>query len=919
MPKQLEKRLPRQFRWRIGFTGSEREKGAGFALSSSDIMAYGCTRFLAASALLASHASVSGPGQEQGLIQFPQLPHDAPEGVSGRALPPDNLPTFPARFIGRDREIAHLVALIRDEDVRLLTLMGPGGVGKTRLALRAAEELLPQFEDGIFFVSLAPIADPALVLPTIAQTLGIVERGSAPLIDKMRQYLAYRDILLILDNFEQVVAAAAQVTALLPHAPGLRILFTSRTSLHQYGEHEYLVPPMEVPGTDYRGPSSSHSPLAIRHLALSYDAVQLFVARAREVQPRFALTDANALAIIAICDKLDGLPLALELAAVRIRILSPQALFARLDKRLALLTEGAHNLPARQRTLRAAIDWSYDLLEAGERTLFAALSVFAGGCRLEGTEAIATAIFEQGRPQPGISVLDLLTSLVSKSLLKSQAQTDGEPRFSMLETLREYALEKLTDSGSLLVAQQAHAIFYLHLAESLKQVSATSRHDEVIARLDIEQDNLRAALRWSLDRGESEVALRLVSALRLFWDARGHLVEGRRWFEEALALTESENVSVALRADAFRSAAILAQAQNDMVQAKAFTEESLRLHRILDDKQGIAGGLITLAVFAAEQDDYAQAASLFEQSLALWRELGDDYDAGVVLTNLSFLALFEHDYERAILRGEESVAVYRVLGSAFGVVTASVNLGLALLHRGVYDRSVAIFTENLAHAEALGTRRHIALLHIYLGLATVLQGKHAGAIPHYREGMIASQELGNPLRISQSLVGLAAIAVAGGQTKRAVLLNSAANALISAKHLKWTPAERALHERTQAIARERLGEAAFAEAWAQGQAMTQVQSIAYALEEPVPPPSPTPAELPIDIISEPIEHPIGELTGREVEVLRLVATGRTNKEIAERIVVSPRTVKNHLYSIFNKLNVTTRSAATRYAIEHRLV
>jgi predicted ATPase/transcriptional regulator with XRE-family HTH domain len=505
---------------------------------------------------------------------------NAPVGVAEQSTAPMNLPAPTTRLVGRGAELAQAGALLLREDVRLLTLTGPGGVGKTRMAVAAAAAQRDAFLDGIWFVALAPIRDAELAPSTIAQALGVKETGERPLVDNIKSYLRDRRALLVLDNFEQVAAAAPLVAELLAAAPQLTALITSRAVLHLSGEHELPIPPLAVP------------PLAVQPLArpdvpdpvaalLHYDAVRLFVERAQAVKADFVLTKENAAAVAAICQRLDGLPLAIELAAARSKLFAPKALFSRLEQRLAMLTGGPHDLPARQQTLRATIDWSYQLLALGERTLFARLSVFAGGCTLEAAEAICNASGDLAT-----YVLDWLAALVDKSLLLQEQTADGEPRFVMLETIGEYAQERLEQSGETAMLQEAHLAYFLRLAEQAEPELTGPRQAEWLERLEGEHDNLRAALAWALEHSLSESGARLAGALWRFWFMRGYLSEGRRWLE--LILERCSALADSSRAKILLGAGGIAYLQDDNARGQELCEASFDLYSELGDKRGMA-------------------------------------------------------------------------------------------------------------------------------------------------------------------------------------------------------------------------------------------------------------------------------------------------------------------------------------------
>ena len=539
---------------------------------------------------------------------------------------PHNLPAQPTPLVGREQELAKARQSLHQPDVRLLTLSGPGGTGKTRLSLQLAADALYDYENGCYFVPLSPISDPAQVAPAIAQALGVKETPGQSLTESLKVYLKDKQLLLVLDNFEQVVAAATLVGDLLTAAPRLKIIVTSRTILRVYGEQEYPVPPLALPDLT-RLPTSEQLE--------SYAAIALFVQRARLVKPDFHLTPQNAAAVAEICARLDGLPLAIELAAARIKLLTPPAILARLDQRLKLLTGGARDLPARQQTLRGAIDWGYDLLDEGEKAVFSRLAVFAGGCTLEAAEVICNPTGDLP-----VEVFDILASLVDKSMLRQVEEIDkdgtprplDEPRFIMLQIIREYALEKLSEAGQDEILQDRHAAFYMGLAETAEKELVGPGQVEWLGRLELEQDNLRGSLACALERGDAETALRLGNALWRFWQIRGNLTEGRRWLEQSL--TKAVNVAVPVRAKAYNAAGILARDQGDYDQALAYLQVSLTLQRQIGNKQGVANALNTLGSVTAYKGDYDQAIKYHEESLALRRELGDKRGIAVSLSSL---------------------------------------------------------------------------------------------------------------------------------------------------------------------------------------------------------------------------------------------------------------------------------------------
>lgn len=458
-----------------------------------------------------------------------------------------NFPVQLTTLIGRGLEVAAALEMMRRPEVRLLTFTGPGGVGKTRLALRVVENLVGEFEDGVYLVSLAPVRDPDLVVPAIGRTLGITEVGEKPLHERLSAHLRDKRTLLLLDNFEHVAPAATVVSGLLTTCPGLAVLATSRERLHLSGEHEYPVPPLSVPDRERLPPPKDLT---------RYKAVALFVERARAARPDFRLTEENAEAVVEICARLDGLPLAIELAAARVKLLPPQALLTRLQQGSGLLRGGGLDLPARQRTLRSTLQWSHDLLDEHEQRMLRRLSIFAGGCTLHAAEAVSGATGDLPA-----ETLELVASLVDKNLLRQVEGAGGEPRLFMLETIREYALERLAESGEAEIVRRAHADYYLVLAEEAEPKLMTAEQMTWLDLLEREHNNLRVALRWSLDLAGAETALRLVGALWRFWHVRGHLSEGRRWLEEALALDGGEP---SLRARVLSGGCEVAHSQGDL-------------------------------------------------------------------------------------------------------------------------------------------------------------------------------------------------------------------------------------------------------------------------------------------------------------------------------------------------------------------
>jgi non-specific serine/threonine protein kinase len=777
------------------------------------------------------------------------------------ALQPDGpaaLPTPISPFVGRRREIAAALRLLRDEGVRLLTLTGPGGVGKTRLAVRVAEEVVGEF-DGVAFVDLSPLRDLALVLPSIAQSLGLREAAEHALPAQLRDALGGQRLLLVLDNVEQVAAAAPRIGELLAGCRELTILATSRVALRIEGEQEFPVPPLALPDA-----GSSPSPVEL----VAVEAVALFAQRARAARPDFVLDDANAGVVAEACRRLDGLPLAIELAAARVKILSPEALLSRLTNRLRLLTGGRLDSPVRQHTLRAAIAWSYDLLSADEQALFRRLAVFAGGFDLEAAEFVI----------PAVGGLDLdplegIAALVDKSLLRRIEERDGAgglgSRFAMLETLREYAWERLETGGEEAAARDAHAAWCLALAKQSDRELWGPRHGRWLDRLAAEQDNLRAALAWRLARGEAEAGLRLTGSLWKFVRSQGRPGEMREWQERLLAA--GGELPVTAHADALWLAGDLAGLAGDYGAADALLEESLALARATGDRLATAKALYLLGNVAEDLDDLDAMDERYEEALALFREVGDPWWVAFTVSSLGRAARKRGDHGRARLLHEEALTLWRGQGNAWGVAWATISLAEAAAAEADAGRAAALF----------------------------------------REGVLLHAKLGELSGVYYCLLGLGRLATYGGRSLEAARLLAAAEALREARGLALQADHREPHDRCVAAARFALGDEAFAAAWAAGralsvdQAVAEVPAVVAVLAGGPAPSRPTPA------------YPAG-LSEREVEVLRLVTQGLTNAQAADRLFLSPRTVDAHLRNVYQKLEVSTRAEAVRFALAHDL-
>jgi predicted ATPase/class 3 adenylate cyclase/DNA-binding CsgD family transcriptional regulator len=843
------------------------------------------------------------------------LPSDFPPIKSLEALT-NNLPTQLTSFIGRERELEEIKRLV--STYRLVTLTGPGGVGKTSLALHTARDLYRTFPDGAQFVALSAIHDPTLIIPTIAQTLGLAESPDQLLFDSLKDYLRDSQMLLLLDNFEQVISAAPLLTELLSAANALKLLVTSREALRLRGEQEFPLAPLEL-----SSPAQMPGPLSVESW-LHYPSIALFVQRAQAIQPGFQLTTENAAAVAEICARLDGLPLALELAAARIKLLPPQAMLTRLqESSLSLLTGGTRDAPERQQTLRNTVQWSYDLLTTDEQRTFRWLSVFVGGCTLDA----ASNVISISHHLASSDVLDNITSLINKSLVR-QTESNAEARLVMLETIREFSLERLAQEDELEAAQHAHAHYYLSLAEETEQRLTGREQKTWLNRLGREQDNLRAALHWGLEYHEADPSteftlsaaevlragfvLRLVGALWQYWNLLAQWSEGRRWLEEALRVASKVKVDKALLAKALCAAANLIRYQFDLARARTLCEQSVALYRVLGDREGLLTALHQLSRILYYQGDDESLRGLLPEIFALAEELPDmpikaqvyAYSAGMAPLGISSLNVARYL--------AESERIFRALDSPAGLAFSLLVRASLASAQGDEVRAQALRDE----AEHLAAEVEDRYVRMAIGSERIISawksGDDASARRYLEQGLVASGEVDPstgqrrlyPRQPNLFFWVLAAVLHRQGLDMWAARVYGLADKLATTSE---PPRIGGVFQKPAAAARAevraRLGDQVFDRAVAEGGTMTMEDLLA------IPHP---PADAPTSIPYEP-------LTARELEVLRLLAQDLNNPQIAERLVVSRRTVEAHLRSIYDKLGVKSRDAAIRFALEHGLV
>jgi predicted ATPase/class 3 adenylate cyclase len=743
------------------------------------------------------------------------LPSDFP-ALKTLDVRSNNLPTQLTPFIGREHEITSVMDLICNPEVRLVTLTGSGGTGKTRLSVQVASSLLDHFQDGIFFVPMAETTDPDLAISKIAQVLEVREGNGLHLIDTLKDYLDDKTLLLILDNFEQLVGAASMTTDLLLAAPKLKLLISSRIVLRTRGEHEFPVMPLDIPN-----PTNLPTLEQLRQ----NESVQLFIQRAQAANPNFVLTKENASAVVAICQGLEGLPLAIELAAARIKVLPPQAMLAKLSNRLSFLTGGGRDLPARQQTLRNTLDWSYGLLNDQEKTLVARLGIFSGSFSLEAAETICN-------PDGALDVLGGVEVLINNSLLRQEEDPDGLNRFRMLGTVREYALEELKKQAELATLTRAHALYYV--TKIVNEVEFKLFSSESVKWLDwceTEQDNIRAALAWAQNSSEvDDLKTGLMLCLSWFWYRRGYLHEGRVWAERFLE-TKWASPGTPGRAGALLGSGMLALWEGNAKTAVLEAEECLSLFQRQEDERYLPPALLQLGVVNINMGHDAVAHPLLKEASSLFLEAGQRFFYAVSLVHLGNVALGLGNPTEARGWLEMAYPIAREVGDQWAVSFALNNLGEVARVLGDYDKARQYYEESESLLRVMGDPGDLARLVHNLGCVAQHEGNFEKAKLLFRESLAMFRKFGNKRGIAECLMGLAGLKAEEEQPQQAARLFSAAEAILAESGTAWWPADRADVEHNRAVILSKLDEVAFRAEYEIGQKMPLNQAFAYAVEE----------------------------------------------------------------------------------------
>src|SRR2546421_286358 len=875
-------------------------------------------------------------GEHPGNYRHPLTPFPGEKAATGSPVRFQNLPLLLTPLIGREQQEQAICAFLRRPEVRLLTLTGTAGIGKTRLAQKVATDLSEVFPQGVCLVQLAPLSDYNLVVPTIAQTLGLCDVEEHSLFESLKAFLRDKHLLLLLDNFEQVLQASPALVEMLLACPSIKIMVTSRAVLHVEGEYEFSVPPLSLPD-----PLHLPAPEQLLH----YAAVTLFVERAQMVKPTFVLSEDNAAAIAGICIQVDGLPLSLELAAARSKLLSPQALLGRLNHRLAVLTGGRQDAPTRQQTLRDTISWSYDLLTAQEQRCFRRLAIFVGGCTLEAAEAICSRDAELSLP-----AIDLVASLLDKSLLQQSDRAGDESRLLMLETIREYALERLADSGELEATEQTHARYYLSIAEQSEPELFGHQQRLWMGRLTWDAENLRAALQWSHTHQRKEQLLRLAGNLGHFWYMCGRFSEAMLWLETALR-EAAQDVAVSARIKALYSVALIAShlghsdllfvrarecltlarqnrdsrgfviaswplvhhllASGDIIGAHAQAEETLtfvRAHAPAEDSWTLACALNAFGSVVLSQGDSTQAQQLYERAIALFKEAGDLWLYGELHLFLANVYWAQGDEARARTFLREGLAIHDQVGNAWVTGWFVSLFGKIALRQGDIPRARFLLEAGLKRHQQVGDQQGQALLYALLAQAAASERDYTLTRTLAAQSLELARAVGDTGSLILCLEELADVVAGQGEPEWATVLWGAAERYREVSNATLPLVERLGRARRIEQAKSLVGERVFAEKWAEGRNMTAEQAIAV-------PPTPGWTSKEQKPVRGKADQPSAEqllldpLSQRELEVLQLLAGGASNQEIATALVVAPGTVKLHVSHILSKLGVNSRTRA----------
>jgi non-specific serine/threonine protein kinase len=809
-----------------------------------------------------------------------------------------NLPVELTSYIGRKRELIEVRHLVSTS--RLVTLTGAGGCGKTRLALRVATDLATLFADGVYWIELAVVNDPKLLHQAVLQALGLPESPNRDSIDLLADYFQAKHSLLILDNCEHIIDACARFAShLLQSCSKLNIIVTSREALDVDGELAWIVPPLQIPSIQSQSPLSDLS---------KYDAVRLFVARASMIVPDFALTKQNKDAVIKICQRLDGMPLAIELATARIKVLGVEQISERLDNALQLLTQGKRSAPSRHQTLRATLDWSYNLLSEAEKKLFRRLAVFAGGFTLEAAEAICAG--DGIKPE---NILELVASLVSKSLLvlvernaKLQATPEGAIHYRFLEIIRHYACERLIEAGDEATIRNRH-LSYFHDWTLMNEAELyTAEQLTLLTNLDRDLENIRGALQWAL-KTQPVMALRMATALTLFWNVRGYTTEGRRWGKQALQETEHDLTSEAIgaRARALSMVAFLTMTQGDNQSASDLVAQTIPMLRAQNDELGLARALFVQSASLSFLGQSSMARAAADESFELGSRLGDPFTLTIALAIMAGALFRVGEIATAQRFMQEALSNSWRLASPVSLSLALWTVGMAALAQGNLKMARQFMEQSLLHIRQVGDKHRINMIASDLAHILRRMGSMREAEKLYVEAIHGWRDYGQFGGMARCIECLAFIAIDEKRDKRAARWLGAAEMIRDTSHAEMIPPEQEEYQRELAILRGRMSPDDFASAWSEGQALT-LQQVLADIEQS-------------SIASQAKKQAPEALTSRELDVLRLLVQGLSDAQIAEKLVVSRRTVTTHLTTIYSKFGVNSRSAAIRHALDHKLI